>query len=392
VTRTYQIAIAGGGPAGLAAACLAAQEGMNTVILAPAHSQDLRTVALMQPAIRLLKYIGVWTPDLEARSEALVQLHIVDDTGHYVSAPTLKFRAEEIGETAFGWNVPLVDLLPQLKARAQELGATILEERAAHARTFIDHVELDTESGITISAPCAIAADGRNSMLRKAAGISVSSRDWKQKALIASFAHSQPHHGISTEYHRPGGLFTYVPQPHQRSSFVWMDRPDVIDALAILPGEKLAVEIQLATHGNLGAISDVSTTQSFSMITGHAGLFAANRVFLAGESAHAMPPIGAQGLNMSLRDAGHAIDTLLNSSNPGDAASCTAYHQLRVGDLTPRSAAISFMNHSLLSDSDLLAGLRATGLAMVHALPPIRKLVMEQGLSPRNQLPFAMRA
>ncbi len=384
--------VSGGGPAGLAAACLAAQEGLSTVLLAPNHAPDLRTVALMHPAMRLLRYIGVWSSELEAASQALLRLHIVDDTGHYVSAPTLQFRAEEISEAAFGSNVPLADLVPRLLARADELGVRIVAQRAVKAIVASDHVALETENGEVFSAPVVIAADGRKSMLRDAAGISVSARDWKQKALIASFAHSQPHHGISKEYHRPNGLFTYVPQPGNRSSLVWMDTPDSIDALAALPAEKLGIEIQLAIHGSLGRVYDVSATQTFPMLTSHASVFAAKRVYLVGEAAHAMPPIGAQGLNMSLRDVGHVIDTVLNSNHPGDPESCMAYHQLRVGDLMPRSSAISFMNYSLLSQSDMLAGLRAAGLAMVHSVPPIRRLVIEQGLAPQGQLPFAMRA
>jgi 2-octaprenyl-6-methoxyphenol hydroxylase len=385
------VIVAGAGAAGLAAACLLALDGIAVKVLAPPPQPDLRTVALMQPAMKLLRFLDVWTADLENLSAALRQLHIVDDTGHYLSAPRLEFMASEIGADAFGWNIPLADLLPALRARAEILGVDFSDDRVKHASVRGDEIVVETEGGALHSARVAVAADGKDSKLRELLKTDVLSHDWKQTALVTNFAHSIGHDGISTEYHRPNGLMTTVPQPGNRSSLVWMDLPHVIAGLAALAPEKLATEIQLASHGNLGRVFDVSAVQSFRMMSRRANRMAGSRVFLVGEAAHSFPPIGAQGLNLSLRDAGHAADIISNADDPGSAANCDAYHVARQADVVSRSGAISAMNFSLLADSAPLAAVRSAGLALVNSVPQLRRRVVQYGLAPAGNLPFAMR-
>ncbi len=385
------VVIVGAGAAGLAAACLLKQDGIATTLIGIPAQQDLRTVALMQPAMKLLKFIGVWTEALQNSAAPLRRLHIVDDTGNYICAPKLEFHAKEIGEDTFGYNIPLSALLPALTVRANELGVTIVNDTVTGIGFDRKQVTLQTDTGKSYTAAAAIAADGRESTLRKALDIETITQVWKQSALVASFSHSLPHLETSTEYHRPHGLLTVVPQPGQRSSLVWMGKPEKIASLNALPLEEFAIEIQLGCHGGLGLVSDISARQVFPMQSRRASRLARSRVFLVGEAAHSFPPIGAQGLNMSLRDVGHAADIILAADDPGNDAACEEYHQLRQIDLLPRLSAINAMNFSLLSDSVPLAALRSMGLAMVDAVPAIRKRVIEYGLAPNNLLPFAMR-
>ena len=387
----FKALVAGGGPAGLATACLLAQEGVDACLIAPESHGDLRTVALMQPALKLLAYIGVWPGHLQAMSAPLRQLHIVDDTGNYVSAPRLEFLASETGHDAFGWNIPVNALVAVLQQRLAQLSLPWIKRRAVSAQSNNENITIHSDAGECVSANVAIAADGRNSMLRQQAQIPMIEHPWNQKALVFSFSHSGPHEDTSTEYHKQNGLMTTVPLPGQRSSLVWMDLPDAIDQKTALSSTQLCAEVQLACHGDLGRISDRGPMQSFQMKSSRAETFAKNRVFLVGEAAHTMPPIGAQGLNLSFRDAGHACDTVLNFNDPGDASSCEAYHQLRQSDLLPRAAAVSLMNQSLLSGDGVLAALRSTGLSLVNAVPTLRRWVVEQGLAPSGDLPFAMR-
>ena len=153
----------------------------------------------------------------------------------------------------------------------------------------------------------------------------------------------------------------------------------------------LAREIQLGSHGALGLISDVTSPSRFSMRGMKAARFAAKRTLLIGEAAHVLPPVGAQGLNMSLRDAGHAADVIVAANDLGADAVINAYQAARINDVTPRQFAVNMMNRSLLSDLFPLHLLRATGLAAVSAFPPLRELVMRGGLAPQSDLPLAMR-
>lgn len=383
--------VVGGGPAGLSAAGMLAQAGIDTVCVSPVVPPDARTVAVMEPSLRMLRSLDAFTDHLRAVSAPLKQLHMVDDTGNMVSAPTLRFSASECDLEAFGWNVPMSDLVPQLRLRCEALGVRFVEGRLASAICGETGIAATLEDGSTINASFAFAADGRLSVLRKSAAIDVRSWSFDQSALVTRFKHSRSHEFVSTEWHKLGGPFTTVPLPGNSSALVWLDKPDKVAARAALSSEDLAREIQLQNHGSLGLISEVSPPHVYPMHGLTAARFAARRVFLIGEAAHVFPPVGAQGLNMSFRDAGHAVDVVLSHDDPGGEQAMEKYHALRQPDVLPRQAAVSAMNTSLLSDVEGLHVMRAAGLAAISMLPPLRKLVLQQGLAASSGLPFAMR-
>ena len=389
----YDVIVAGAGPAGLAAACLLALDGANVALVARQHgdASDPRTIALMQPSIRMLLHLGVWPGRLQAATQPLRKLRMVDDTGSMFKAPAITFDPAELGEDVFGWNFPLGLLIPALFARAEELGIALTGADVVSASAFADHVSVTTTSGERISARVAIAADGRNSVLREAAGIGTNKWSYDQSALATSFDHSGPHDGISTEYHRGAGPFTTVPMPGFRSSLVWMERPARAAELMALSDAELAAEIQIGTHGELGLVSNIGKRKLFPMQGLVAREFAKNRIVLVGEAAHVVPPIGAQGLNLSLRDAAQAADLMQGEDDPGAKSITAQYDALRRRDVQPRQQVIDLMNRSLLSGFLALEGGRALGLHMLAQFGPIRRAVMQYGLAGSANLPRIMR-
>ncbi len=389
---TFKAIVVGAGPAGLAAACLLAHDNVMTAVIAPEPPEDHRTTAVMDPAIRMLKYIGVWPGTIGEHCAPLKHLHIIDDTGNTVTAPKIEFTSTELGLDAFGYNIPLSFLVPALKARALELGVTYINAAATNFENIGSAARITTSDAQVYEAPVILAADGANSAIRTAAGFKVESKKFDQSALTTSFAHSAPHDSVSTEFHKSAGPFTTVPLPGNRSSLVWMDRPKRIEQLKSLSDADLAVEIQLETKGFLGRISDVGPRVVFAMRSQHANSYAANRVMLVGEAAHQFPPIGAQGLNVSMRDAAHAADLILHADDAGSDSTMAEYNRLRQADIGPRTTAISVMNASLLSELLPATLARVAALTVATAIPPLRKFVMKHGLTPSLNVPFAMRA
>ena len=387
----FRVIVAGAGPAGLAAAALLAKDSIRTALVAPAPTDDPRTVALMQPSIQLLKYLGVWPGELAVKTAPLRKLRIIDDTGSLVLARPLEFDSLDMQLEAFGWNIPLQLLLPSLRQRATELGVTFIEAAVSGARASGEAIEIDLSNGSEISAEVAIAADGANSLLRTAVGISYESWSYEQTAIATSFAHSAPHYNISTEYHKPAGPFTTVPLLGGRSSLVWMERPARAEAIMAMSDREIAVEIQIETHGELGIVSSMGPRKAFAMKGLIARHFARDRVILIGEAAHVVPPIGAQGLNMSLRDAALATDLILASSDAGSAGVAASYNADRRAEVIPRQQMIDLMNRSLLLGYLPLETARAAGLAALHYFAPLKRIVMHHGLSPLRNVPFAMR-
>jgi 2-octaprenyl-6-methoxyphenol hydroxylase len=387
----FKVIIAGAGPAGLAAAALLAKDGIRTAVVAPPATDDPRTVALMHPSMQLLLYLEIWRPDFETKTAPLRKLRIVDDTGSLFAAPTLEFDCRDMELEAFGWNIPLQVLLPALRQRAIEFGVTFLDATASGATSNSERVAVSLSDGREISAEVAIAADGANSVLRSAAGISIDTWSYEQTAIATSFAHSMGHSDVSTEYHKAAGPFTTVPLPDGRSSLVWMERPTRVEILMAMSDKELASEIQIETHGELGLVSAIGSRKAFPMKGLTARQFARDRIILIGEAAHVVPPIGAQGLNMSLRDAALAADLILASNDAGSPVVISEYNTKRRMEVLPRQQVIDLMNKSLLKGYLPMEAARAAGLAALHYVTPLKRFVMSHGLSPSRSTPFAMR-
>jgi 2-octaprenyl-6-methoxyphenol hydroxylase len=387
------VVVVGGGPAGLAAACLLAADGAATTLIAADGEPDPRTVALMQPGLRLLQFLKLWPGELEPHAAPLRKLRLVDSTGALFSAPAITFDADELELEAFGWNVPLQRLIAGLRDRALELGVRVIQGKAVGAHASADAIVVDVDNGERVEARLCVAADGATSPIRHAAGIGVDDWGYDQSALTTSFAHSMPHDGISTEHHRQAGPFTTVPLPNGRSSLVWMDRPARIEELQGLSNDRLAAEIQAETHGELGRISDVGPRKTIAMRGLLARRFAGKRVMLIGEAAHVVPPIGAQGLNMSLRDAALLADIVLSErSDPGAAQVLEKFNAARRHEVAARQRIVDAMNRSLLFPLLPVDALRAAGMLALGQSAFLRREVMKIGLADDDSVPFAMRA
>jgi 2-octaprenyl-6-methoxyphenol hydroxylase len=171
-----------------------------------------------------------------------------------------------------------------------------------------------------------------------------------------------------------------------------MERPARAAELVALSEQDLATEIQIATHGDLGRVSNIGARKLFPMLGLVARDFARSRILLVGEAGHVVPPIGAQGLNMSLRDAAQAAHLMLGEDDPGSASVMTEYDALRRRDVQPRQQVIGLMNRSLLSGFLPLEGGRALGLTLLAQFGPLRRAVMRYGLaSSPASLPHSMR-
>jgi len=391
------VAVVGAGPSGLAASCLVAEAGLAVTLLAgsaPVAGDDPRTVALMQPSIRLLAHLGLWPGELTAQSAPLWRLKLVDDTAGLVTSGPVVFDAREIGREPFGWNIPIGALTGALEQRARSLGVDILGEEAARLQTSGAAALLRTATGVSLSARVVLGADGRGSLVRAAARIAAVEWSYDQVAIASSFDHSAPHLDTSVEYHKDAGPLTTVPMPGQRSSLVWLERPERADTLASMSEEDFARSLQAALHGDLGVVSGIGTRKLFPMRGLTAVAFARNRVMLLGEAAHVLPPIGAQGLNLSLRDAATAAELIAGAAkfgdDPGGPDLLERFDRMRRRDVVPRQGVVDAVNRSLLAGSFLPHGARVLGLMLAANIGPLRRRIMHQGLGP-VELPRVMR-
>ncbi len=388
--------VVGGGPAGLTAAIALAGAGVATTLVGKRPARpDNRTTALLAGSVTALETLGVW-PACAPHAAPLRTMRIVDDTGRLWRAPEVTFEADEIGLDAFGANIENRHLIAALEQRAATLPSLrIVEGEVQAVEPGNESVVLLLKAGDRLNAPLVIGADGRHSLCRSAAGIGTDERSYPQIALTVSLRHTRPHHDTSTEFHTASGPFTLVPLPGVRSSLVWVLDPHVAGDIAALDDAALADEIERRSHSILGKIALESGRGMFPLSVAAARSFAARRIALIGEAAHVIPPIGAQGLNLGLRDAATigelAIAAHRDGADVGGGDVLAQYDTLRRADVGRRRLAIDLFNRTLLSDFLPVQGARGLGLYLIDRIGPLRRAVMREGIAPAAAQPRLMR-
>jgi 2-octaprenyl-6-methoxyphenol hydroxylase len=389
-------AVIGGGPAGLIAALALAHFGVPATLVARRPTAiDDRTTALLAGSVAALEALGVWEA-CRPHAAPLRVMRIADDTRRLWRAPEVRFEAEEIGLPAFGWNIENSRLVAALWDR---VGTT---SELAHVDSAARSIEIGnkgvivtTADGVSFMVALAIGADGRHSLCRNAAGIAVRERTTAQTALTYIISHSRHHHNISTEFNTEHGPFTVVPLPGNRSSVVCVVAPHEAERLAQLGGTPLNEEIERRCHSILGKVEVEPGHGAFPLMVATADRAAAHRIALVGEAAHVFPPIGAQGLNLGLRDAvtiAEVAGAVAPGDDPGADAVTAEYERRRRADIGWRSLAVDILNRSLLSDLLPVQGLRGLGLYALDRVGILRRGLMREGVAPRAATPVLMRS
>lgn len=399
--NAVSIAIAGAGATGLTLAlCLANMGHAVTLIGKPDVRVTGRAVSMFEGTKRLLKNIGAWDV-LEAHTAPLAILRIIDDTGSLFRAPPASFQARELGLEAFGSNIENWKLVKILSEAAKASPMIHFIEDHVQSYDFkTDYVEIHLENGGELRSKLIVAADGFKSAAREAGQIALKQWTYPQTALTALLTHALPHNDISTEFHTRQGPFTTVAMAPShtapnRSSLVWMMQPDRAQQLAKLTPEALAREIERQGQSYLGKITLETPPHLVPMRGFTAEQLTAPRLALIGEAAHVFPPIGAQGLNLGMRDVAHladCIDTALHTNqDPGAEALLKAYDHSRKADIKLRTNGVDLLNRSLLSEFLAVDVLRGAGMLALTNLAPLRRLVMSSGVMPRGTPPRLMR-
>ncbi|WP_340109193.1 FAD-dependent oxidoreductase [Pikeienuella sp. HZG-20] len=391
------ILVVGGGVAGLSAAAVFADSGRRVLCIdrapAGAGARDTRTAALFRPAVDLLERAGVW-PLLAAETARLEVMRLIDAGGRE-NRPreTGDFDSEEIGLSSFGWNVPNAALRVALEARLAALPSAALRHGAAiealTARRDIAIARLST--GESVRAKLVIGADGRESRVRELVEIGARRWGYGQKALVFTVSQERPHSNTSIEIHRTGGPFTLVPMPDgpgpdgavgPRSSVVWMERAAEADRLAALDDAAFDGALNARALGVFGALHATTPRAAWPIISLLASRLTRPRVALIAEAAHVAPPIGAQGLNMSLADIAALLDATAAEDDPGAPAALRRY-QRRWPELAVRVAGIDALNRAAMTGAQPLRDLRRLGLGALIRARPARRAAMRFGLGGR---------
>lgn len=386
--NTIDVIISGGGLAGLAAAAAFGSAGHSVLCVDPAPpvtdeadpAADLRTTALLQPSARVLAAAGVWER-LEPQAQPLQTMRLVDAGGRL----RRDFDAADVSDRPFGWNFPNWLLRREMVARLAELPRV----RFAPGLGTAGLVARETEARVTLTdasrwtARLLVAADGRDSPMRASLGIGARTIDYGQQAVVFAVAHDLPHEGVSTEIHDSGGPFTLVPLPDRdgacRSAVVWMVPAAEARRLVALDPDSFAAAATARSFGLFGALRLVTGRARWPIIARLADRFDGPSAALMAEAAHVVPPIGAQGLNMSMADLGALVD-LSARHGLGSAEGLAAYTRIRWPEVAARIVGVDLLNRASQAGAAPLRAARAAGLRLLHAPPLLRRMMMRLGM------------
>jgi 2-octaprenyl-6-methoxyphenol hydroxylase len=400
--KNYDVAIIGGGAAGLATAASMALEHLEIIVFDThfgfdgQEKGDTRTIALLQNSVYMLENLGIWdkcVPD----AQPLDTMKVVDDTGRFPPVPDATFKASELGTDPFGYNIPNDKLVTALADHARQMETITLFETSGveTIETHQDKAVITTKEGAQFNVALVVGADGPQSLARQQAGISTTDWNYDQTAIACWFSHTLPHNNISTEFHRPAGPLVVVPMQGNQCGLVWVEKPHEADRLMQLDDETFARELETATRGTLGGIFDLSRRSAFPLAGLTANHFAKGRTALISHAAHVLPPIGAQGLNLGLRDAAVLADIVnrahMMGEDPGGNDVIERYNTTRRSDILSRTFTVDMLNRSLIFGWFLpFQAARGIGVKLLNMIPPFRRAVMREGMAPQQDLPPLM--
>ena len=378
------IAVIGNGLAGLTAALSLGKSGQEVFLCAPkAKIEDNRSTALLAQSVELFEKLSLWDK-IESHASSLKIMRIIDDTNRLVRAPQTDFVASEIDLPAFGYNVLNMHIAKIITDELTNMtNVTIIEKSVTEINNINSQKPiLIFDDNSKLEVHFIAAADGRNSQVRQSLEIETSNWHYPQIALVANLSHSLPHNQISTEFHTATGPLTLVPLGKNKSSLVCVVDKETANSLLGLKKQDLDFEIEQRMQSILGKIDTISPLQSFPLSGMKAEDFGKYNAVLIGEAAHVLPPIGAQGYNLALRDV-ECLTELINSNPKLDFASiATKYSTARHSDIQSRTISVDLLNRSLLTSFLPVQLARSLGLYTLGQVGPMRRFMMREGISP----------
>ena len=402
--QRYDVIVAGGGYVGLALALALSRafEGDMRVAVVDAGAfeavaGDSRASALGAGSRRLLETLGVWA-ELRAEAQDIDAVEITDSRlSDGVRPVLLSYETRREGGEAAMSVVANDVLLAGLRRAARQakgvalIGATRVIEAARDATS----TRVTLSDGRMLVAPLLVAADGRTSPLRDAAGIKTVGWSHEQRGIVTTIAHDLPHHARAVQHFLPGGPFAILPLPGQRCCITWSEDRATAERLMNASDAAFLEAVDQRVGGKLGTISRDGPRQSWPLDTFLSRALIAERLALIGDAARGVHPIAGQGLNLGLRDVAALAEVIANAARTGQDIGSTAilehYERWRRADGAMSAGSFDALNRLFSNDLAVLRTLRDAGLGMVDRLPVLKRRLVEEAAGLTGDVPRLLR-
>lgn len=405
--RDFDIVVVGGAMAGAAAAALfATAPGTRSLRIAlveprpatPPATQDpfdLRVSALSRASQQLLERTGAW-PAVLARGAAPYERMVVwEQRSHPEGPAALRFDAAELGEPDLGHIVENRAVQAALVVRAQEAGVVLLREELSALEPGDAAIRVTLAGTRDYRAGLVIGADGSDSAVRKFAGIDVRGWGYEQRAVVTHLAPERPHAATAWQRFLDTGPIALLPLSDGRVSLVWTTTPVLAEELTACSDEEFSARVTAASAGILGTLSCSAPRASFPLRLLHAKHYAATRVALVGDAAHTVHPLAGQGINLAFLDVAALVevagDALAAGDDPGERRALRRYERWRKAEALPAIALLDGIQRLFQGDGEFQSRLRRSGLELVQAARPLKRVFMQRALGLSGEVPESLR-
>ena len=395
-SRDADVLIAGGGLVGQCLALGLAQAGLRPLILdpAPAGAADARSYSLNLATVRMLGALGLWDA-LAPEAQPILDIRVSDGRrGRPASALHLHFDHAEIEEGPMGHMVEDRHLRPAVEDALRAAGVERREAAVSAQSPGPAGIEVETDRG-TLRAPLLVGADGRGGATAGRAGIDRTVKRYGQTALVAMLGVERDHAGTAHQVFLPAGPLALLPMTGRRVSIVWTEAEGEAARVAALPDAAFLDHLRPLVGGMYGALELLGGRHGYPLTLVLAERFVADRVALAGDSAHGVHPIAGQGLNAGMKDAAALAEVAAEAARRGEdvggAAALAAYQRWRRFDAASLAVATDAVNRLFSNDDPVLRGLRRLGLGAAARLPALRRAMIREAAGLSGEVPRLMR-
>ena len=405
MTDVLDVLIVGGGPVGACMGALLARgvgQGAATpfrvAILEPHRPAlpvadaplDPRVVAVSRSSELILQGAGAWEAVSGARLSPYERMHIWHESVTPTSPGALVFDAADVGEPNLGYIVENRLLQAALLDAFAEAGGQIEAAALVSLQIGAEGVTVETTAGKLV-ARLVIGADGAQSAVRQAVGLTADHSDYLQTAIVATVATEHSHQKTAWQRFMRDGTLAFLPLVDGTSSIVWSADNTVAEGLLKASQTEFEAELHRASDGALGSTRLASERVSFPLRRLAAHHYAAQRVALIGDAAHVVHPLAGQGVNLGLLDAAALAQLLLEArrerEDPGALRVLRQYERWRKSEVAFMGTAIDAFDRLLAHGRGPLSRLAQRGLGWVNRSQELKRFFIARALGTAGELP-----
>ena len=379
----FDLVIVGGGLAGLSLACALRETRLKIALVEtlpppvrPA-GWDARVYAITSINAEFLQRIGIWKHLDLSRIASIQAMHVFGDAG-----ARLNFSAYETGLSELGWIIESSLMACELWENAKRQGnLTVFRGLSpVSLKTLADDAVLELADGRTsLHAKLVVGADGRDSWIRRTAGLAAKDTSYEEMGLVANFECTEDHRHIANQWFRQDGVLAWLPLPGRRISIAWSTPEAHARELMALPPEELSRRVAAAGEEKLGALTLITPPAAFSLRLMRVPEPVAPRLALIGDAAHGIHPLSGHGINLGFQDARVLAERLIAAPEWEDIGGMRLLHSYRRArkEETLLMQTATHLLHQLFHET--LPGiktLRNAGMSLTNRLPWLKDLLI----------------